>query len=57
MSAIDGLNTQGLLNLKNSLNPASKLFNWNTLVKELDGIGIPVDSDTKSLLVAGDPEI
>jgi len=50
-----------LAELKTSHTPAAKLFNWNMLIRELDvslynlkKLGIPVDEDTRSLIIAGD---
>jgi len=43
MAPIENLNKDALLNLKISSNPASKLFNWNMIVKELENIGVTVD--------------
>ncbi|MBK8156530.1 MAG: hypothetical protein IPK55_11290 [Streptococcus sp.] len=40
--------------MKASNTPQVKLFNWNILIKEMKKIGISVDSDTKSLIIAGD---
>lgn len=40
--------------MKASNTPQVKLFNWNILIKELKKLDILVDSDTKSLIIAGD---
>ena len=65
MRPIAGLNSVGLGALKSSHNPTSRLFNWNTIIKELDvrlislffqKFGMKVDPDQKSLIVSGDHE-
>ena len=40
--------------MKNSLAPAARLFNWNIISEELDKIGIILETDKKSLCIAGD---
>ena len=46
-----------LSSMKASSTPAAKLYNWNCLSKELGKAGVPLDQDTKSLIVAGDLEL
>ena len=33
------------------------MWNWNVVIKALATVGIEVDADTKSLIVAGDNEM
>jgi hypothetical protein len=46
-----------LADLKTSHTPAAKLFNWNLIIKELDKLNVPVDEDTRNLIIAGDLEM
>lgn len=50
-------NQTGLNTLKNATTPPAKLHNWNTLNDALKRLGILIDHDTKSLIVAGDFEL
>ena len=43
--------------LKQALTPAAKLYNWNVLSQALELVGITLDPDTKSLIIAGDREM
>lgn len=43
--------------LKDANSTAAKLYNWNTLIKVLETIEVPVDSDMKALIIAGDRAI
>ena len=40
--------------LKDVTKPAEKLYNWNVLTKTFEMFSIPIDPDTKALIVAGD---
>lgn len=48
------INEEEIAQMKASNTPQVKLFNWNILIKELKKLDILVDSDTKSLIIAGD---
>ena len=50
------ISEDNIASMKAGNKPSAKLYNWNLLVKELAKIDIEVDSDTKSLIVAGDTE-
>lgn len=43
--------------LKQATTPASKLYNWNVIAQALELVNIPLDPDTKSLIIAGDREM
>lgn len=43
-----------LSQIKAGNTPATKLFNWNLILKEAAKLGIEVDSDSKGLIIAGD---
>lgn len=43
--------------LKNISTPSAKLYNWNILTSAFELFGIEIDSDTKSLIVAGDRDM
>lgn len=43
--------------LKHATTPAAKLYNWNILTQVLAMFNIPLDPDTKSLIIAGDREM
>ena len=40
--------------LKEVTNASTKLYNWNTLLKAMEVLGVNIDQDVKSLIVAGD---
>ena len=40
--------------LKDSATPASRLYNWNLLADAMKKLGMSLDTDIKSLIVAGD---
>lgn len=42
---------------KDSSTPACRLYNWNIIGDGLKKIGIPLDADIKSLIVAGDIQL
>ncbi|CAG9333687.1 unnamed protein product [Blepharisma stoltei] len=43
--------------LKPVTNLSAKLYNWNIIVQALQLLGVTIDPDTKSLIVAGDREM
>lgn len=43
--------------LKQAQTPAAKLYNWNILSQALELVGIVLDPDTKSLIIAGDTDM
>lgn len=43
--------------LKDSNTTASRLYNWNLLTDAMKKMGISLDSDIKSLIVAGDTQM
>ncbi|CAG9311360.1 unnamed protein product [Blepharisma stoltei] len=43
--------------LRNSNTASSRLFNWNLIIKALQSLEIPIDSDMKALIVAGDKQV
>lgn len=43
--------------LKEANTPATKLFNWNIVLKELEKLGISIDSDSRGLIIAGDVDM
>ncbi|EGR33928.1 hypothetical protein IMG5_030700 [Ichthyophthirius multifiliis] len=43
--------------LKDSDNPASRLYNWNLINEAMKKMGISLDQDVKSLIVAGDTQM
>lgn len=43
--------------LKTAMTPSSKLYNWNVIFTSLKKIGINVEQDVKSLIVAGDADM
>ena len=43
--------------LKHAQTPAAKLYNWNIMSQALELVGIILDPDTKSLIIAGDREM
>ena len=47
-------NLQFDLSPKDSNTPASRLYNWNLIQDFLKKLGVNLDSDVKSLIVAGD---
>lgn len=40
--------------LKEVTNASTKLYNWNILLKAMEVLGVNIDHDIKSLIVAGD---
>jgi hypothetical protein len=42
------------MQLRQAATPSIRLHNWNILIKEIMKLGIKVNADMKSLLVAGD---
>ena len=40
--------------LKETVTPAGKLYNWNTLADLYKTIDVKIDNDVKSLIIAGD---
>ncbi|GAQ83902.1 hypothetical protein KFL_001670130 [Klebsormidium nitens] len=49
-----GLPEANLDGLRTASSPVAKLFNWNKLSPALAALGVPLDSETKSLILAGD---
>ena len=43
--------------LKDASAPSGKLYNWNVISQALETLGVTLDPDTKSLIVAGDREM
>ena len=43
-----------LNDLKQVTSPSTKLYNWNIISRAMDGMGIPLNQDYKSLIVAGE---
>lgn len=43
--------------MKDSITPATKVYNWNLISKALESAGIPLEEDLKSLIIAGDLQI
>ncbi|KRX04789.1 Armadillo-type fold [Pseudocohnilembus persalinus] len=43
--------------LKDSSNPAARVYNWNLIQNSMNIIGIPADLDLKQLIVSGDREM
>lgn len=54
---LNGASLATLAELKTSHTPAAKLFNWNLIIKELEKLNVPVDEDTRNLIIAGDLEM
>eukprot|EP00347_Sterkiella_histriomuscorum_P006073 403354173 len=48
------IDEEKLTQLRTSVTPSIRLHNWNIIIKELMKIGMKVNADMKSLLVAGD---
>jgi hypothetical protein len=49
-----GLSDMKLDGFRTASSPVAKLFNWNKLAPALSVLGLPLDSETKSLILAGD---
>lgn len=49
-----GLPEANLDGFHTASSPVAKLFNWNKLSPALAALGVPLDSETKSLILAGD---
>lgn len=43
--------------LEAAVSPSSRLYNWNALIQAFQIFGVTVDSDVKSLIVAGDRQM
>jgi len=50
------IDADNMNSIKNQNNPQSKLYNWNLICSELDKMGISIEPDARSLIVAGDTE-
>jgi hypothetical protein len=50
----NGADIDKLGQIKSGNTPATKLFNWNIIMKELEKIGESVDDDSRGLVIAGD---
>ena len=46
-----------LSQIKKATTAPAKLFNWNLILKEVVKLDIQIDSDTRSLIIAGDLDI
>lgn len=51
---INGADVSKFAQLKEANTTSAKLFNWNLILKEIDKLGISVDSDSRGLVIAGD---
>jgi hypothetical protein len=49
------IDTSSLRQMKQDNGSSAKYFNWNIIFKEASKLGITVDSDSKELIIAGDP--
>lgn len=49
-----GVDVSKLQQMKETNTAPAKLFNWNIILKEVEKLGIAVDSDSKGLIIAGD---
>ena len=50
----NGIDLDKLTQVKSGNIPATKLFNWNIILKEAEKIGVETDSDSRGLIIAGD---
>ena len=50
----NGIDLDKLAQIKSGNIPATKLFNWNIILKEAKKIDIETDSDSRGLIIAGD---
>lgn len=50
----NGTDISKLQQMKNTTTAPAKLFNWNVILKEIEKLGIDIDSDSRGLIIAGD---
>lgn len=53
----NGADVSKFAQLKEANTTSAKLFNWNMILKEVDKLGISVDSDSRGLVIAGDVDM
>ena len=53
----NGADISKLAQLKEANTTSAKLFNWNIILKEVDKLGIAIDSDSRGLIIAGDVDM
>jgi hypothetical protein len=53
----NGADVSKFTQLKETNTTSTKLFNWNIILKEVDKLGISIDSDSRGLIIAGDVDM